>query len=92
MWEGKMSADATEATHLPGDDRGKPPARQVGGATRREFLANLRSAAAVTAASGGLALGEAAALSVLSDQSNNYVGENFNGFTITKFDGTTVTV
>jgi hypothetical protein len=40
----------------------------------------------------GLLLGEAAALSVLSDQSNNYLGENFNGFTITKFDGTTVTV
>jgi len=40
----------------------------------------------------GLLLGEAAALSVLSDQSNDYLGENFNGFTITKFDGTTVTV
>ena len=31
-------------------------------------------------------------LSVLRDQSNNYAGENFEGFTITKFDGTTVTV
>ena len=40
----------------------------------------------------GLLLGEAAALSVLSDQSSDYPGENFNGFTITKFDGTTVTV
>ena len=36
--------------------------------------------------------GEAAAISVLSDQSNNYVGEDFEGFTITKFDGTTITV
>jgi hypothetical protein len=40
----------------------------------------------------GLKLGEAVALSVLRDQSNNYSGENFAGFTITKFDGTTVTV
>jgi membrane-associated phospholipid phosphatase len=40
----------------------------------------------------GLLLGEAAALSVLRDQSNNYAGEDFEGFTITKFDGTTVTV
>jgi len=40
----------------------------------------------------GLLLGEAVALSVLSDQSENYVGENFEGFTITKFDGTPVTV
>jgi membrane-associated phospholipid phosphatase len=40
----------------------------------------------------GLKLGEAAAISVLSDQSNNYVGEDFEGFTITKFDGTTITV
>jgi hypothetical protein len=40
----------------------------------------------------GLRLGEAAAISVLSDQSNNYVGEDFEGFTITKLDGTTITV
>ena len=40
----------------------------------------------------GLLLGEAAALSVLRDQSNNYVGEDFEGFTIKKFDGTTITV
>ena len=40
----------------------------------------------------GLLLGEAAALSVLRDQSNIYAGENFDGFVITKFDGTTVTV
>jgi membrane-associated phospholipid phosphatase len=40
----------------------------------------------------GLKLGEAVALSVLRDQSNNYFGENFAGFTITKFDGTTITV
>jgi hypothetical protein len=35
----------------------------------------------------GLRLGEAAALSVLRDQSNNYAGENFEGFEITTFDG-----
>jgi hypothetical protein len=40
----------------------------------------------------GMRLGEAAAISLLQDQSNNYAGENFDGFTITKFDGTTVTI
>jgi hypothetical protein len=40
----------------------------------------------------GLLLGEAVALSVLRDQSENYVGEDFQGFVISKFDGTTVTV
>jgi hypothetical protein len=40
----------------------------------------------------GLLLGEAVALSILSDQMNNYPGEAFKEFTITKFDGTTVTV
>ena len=40
----------------------------------------------------GLRLGETATISVLSDQSNNYVGEDFEGFTIPKFDGTTITV
>jgi hypothetical protein len=40
----------------------------------------------------GLRLGEAVALSILSDQSNNYAGEDFEAFTITKFDGTTVSV
>jgi membrane-associated phospholipid phosphatase len=40
----------------------------------------------------GIFLGEALALSILSDQNNNYPGENFDGFVITKFDGTTVTV
>jgi hypothetical protein len=40
----------------------------------------------------GLKLGEAAAISLLRDQGNNYAGEDFEGFTITKFDGTTVTV
>jgi membrane-associated phospholipid phosphatase len=40
----------------------------------------------------GMRLGEAVALSVLRDQSNNYVGEEFEGFIITKFDGTTITV
>ena len=32
------------------------------------------------------------AISVLRDQSNNYVGEDFEGLAITKFDGTTITV
>jgi hypothetical protein len=32
------------------------------------------------------------ALSVLRNQSENYVGEDFEGFTITTFDGTTITV
>ena len=40
----------------------------------------------------GLRLGEAAALSVLRDQRNNYAGENFEGFEITTFDGQTITV
>ena len=35
----------------------------------------------------GLRLGEAVALSILRDQSNNYAGENFEGFDITTFDG-----
>jgi hypothetical protein len=39
-----------------------------------------------------LRLGEAAAISVFRDQSNNYVGEDFEGFTITKFGGTRITV
>lgn len=40
----------------------------------------------------GLRLGEAVALSILADQRNNYAGEDFEGFTITRFDGTPVTV
>jgi membrane-associated phospholipid phosphatase len=40
----------------------------------------------------GMLLGEALALSILSDQSNNYPGENFDGFTIEKFDGAKVSV
>ena len=40
----------------------------------------------------GLRLGEAAALSVLRDQSSNYAGENFEGFEITTFDGQTIEV
>jgi hypothetical protein len=40
----------------------------------------------------GLRLGEAMAISLLRDQSQNYVGEDFEGFTITTFDGTTITV
>ncbi len=35
----------------------------------------------------GLRLGEAVALSILRDQSENYAGEDFEGFTITTFDG-----
>src|SRR6266851_4639042 len=41
--------------------------------------------------SDGLRLGEAVALSVLSDQ-RGVCGERFSGFTITKFDGTTIAV
>ena len=40
----------------------------------------------------GLILGEAVALSILRDQGNLYAGEDFTGFTITKFDGTTLVV
>lgn len=40
----------------------------------------------------GLRLGEAAALNILRDQSNNYAGENFEGFEITTFDGQTIAV
>jgi hypothetical protein len=40
----------------------------------------------------GLRLGEAAAISVLRDQSDIFAGENFEGFTITTFDGETITV
>jgi hypothetical protein len=36
-------------------------------------------------------LGEALALSILSNQSNNDTEEDFDGFVITKFGGTTVT-
>lgn len=41
--------------------------------------------------SDGLRLGEAVALSILSDQKSVY-GEDFGGFEITRFDGTNVTV
>jgi hypothetical protein len=62
-----MNADATDATHPAGEDRSEPPARQE--ATRREFLANLRGAAVVTAASGALSLGPSiAAKADLSSQ------------------------
>jgi len=39
-----------------------------------------------------LILGEAVAFSILDDQGNLYAGEDFAGFAITKFDGTTITV
>jgi len=32
------------------------------------------------------------AISLLRDQSNNYAGEDFEGFNITKFDGTPLSV
>ena len=38
-----------------------------------------------------LKLGEEVAINILKDQANCYM-ENFNGFTLTKFDGTTITV
>jgi hypothetical protein len=40
----------------------------------------------------GLRLGEMVAISILRDQSNNYAGEDFAGFTISTFDGKTITV
>jgi hypothetical protein len=40
----------------------------------------------------GLRLGEAVAISLLRDQANDYAGEDFEGFTITTFDGKTITV
>jgi membrane-associated phospholipid phosphatase len=40
----------------------------------------------------GMRLGEVVAISILRDQSDNYVGEDFEGFRITKFDGATITV
>jgi hypothetical protein len=40
----------------------------------------------------GVLLGEAVALSVLRDQSSSYVGEDFEGFTITTFDGNRIIV
>jgi hypothetical protein len=40
----------------------------------------------------GLILGEAVAISILRDQRDVYAGEDFAGFTITKFDGTTIAV
>jgi hypothetical protein len=40
----------------------------------------------------GLILGEAVGISILRDQGNVYAGEDFTGFTITKFDGTTLVV
>jgi hypothetical protein len=39
-----------------------------------------------------LRLGEAVAISILRDQNNNHTGEDFEGFTITTFDGKTITV
>jgi hypothetical protein len=42
--------------------------------------------------SGGCNSERPVAVSVLRDQRNNYVGEDFEDFTITKFDGTTITV
>jgi hypothetical protein len=38
----------------------------------------------------GMPLGEAVALSILSDQSNNCAGEDVDGFVITKLDGATL--
>jgi membrane-associated phospholipid phosphatase len=40
----------------------------------------------------GMRLGEAVAISILRDQSNNYAGEDFDGFTISKFDGTIIKI
>ncbi len=42
-------------------------------------------------ATSSLALGEAVAISMLRDMRGTY-NEPFNGFSLTKFDGTTITV
>ncbi len=39
----------------------------------------------------GLQLGEAVAIGILADERRTYT-ETFNGFSLTKFDGTTITV
>jgi hypothetical protein len=39
----------------------------------------------------GRRLGEQVAISILRDQNNNYIGENFEGFEITTFDGKSIT-
>jgi hypothetical protein len=39
-----------------------------------------------------LRLGEAVAISILRDQSNNHTGADFEGFIITTFEGKTITV
>jgi hypothetical protein len=53
-------------------------------------LATLREAAGQDIAE-GVRLGEAVAIALLKDQAHLY-GEDFHGFTFTKFDGTQVTV
>lgn len=72
------------------------PALTVGGELNKiaSNVANGRNIAGVhwrSDASESLKLGEAVAISVLRDQRNCY-NEAFNGFRLTKFDGTTVTV
>ena len=72
------------------------PALTVGGELNKiaSNIANGRNIAGVhwrSDATESLKLGEAVALSILRDQRPTY-NEVFNGFSLTKFDGTTVTV
>jgi hypothetical protein len=76
---------------------GKDPGLTIGGeidklASNIAFGRNFAGIHWRSDAEEGMRLGEAVALSILRDQGDNYPGENFKGFTITKFDGTTVTV
>jgi len=41
---------------------------------------------------GNIARGSGGSQQFFPDQGNDYTGEDFEGFTITKFDGTTITV
>ncbi len=76
---------------------GKDPGLTIGGeidklASNIAFGRNFAGIHWRSDAEEGMRLGEAVALSILRDQRDNYPGENFDGFTITKFDGTTITV
>ena len=67
-----MKADATEPKHLQSEDSSEPPTMRESGATRREFLANLRGAAVVTAASSAAAIGLSTAAKADPEASDNF--------------------
>lgn len=71
---------------------GKQPRRRV--VVKRQILLAGRDMAGVhwrSDSAQGLLLGEAVTISVLRDQRATY-NETFNGFTFTKFDGSSITV